>query len=151
MESVEEMNEIEMDMNYWKYCYFVVPTSPPKDVTVVSKEGKPRTIIVNWQPPSEANGKITGKMPLSVCLFPIYVQRKNSRRVLCYWEKYESECWPGHFTRCYESWWSLKVGTVCPHCMSLVGVGWTRQTAFGCSRTLWPYLFSSEKLFCASD
>uniref|UniRef100_A0A8C6YCR4 Neogenin n=1 Tax=Naja naja TaxID=35670 RepID=A0A8C6YCR4_NAJNA len=37
-----------------------VPTSPPKDVTVVSKEGKPRTIIVNWQPPSEANGKITG-------------------------------------------------------------------------------------------
>nr|XP_033775826.1 neogenin isoform X5 [Geotrypetes seraphini] len=37
-----------------------VPTSPPKDVTVVSKEGKPRTIIINWQPPSEANGKITG-------------------------------------------------------------------------------------------
>uniref|UniRef100_A0A8C3KSN1 Neogenin 1 n=1 Tax=Calidris pygmaea TaxID=425635 RepID=A0A8C3KSN1_9CHAR len=38
----------------------LVPTSPPKDVTVLSKEGKPRTIIVNWQPPSEANGKITG-------------------------------------------------------------------------------------------
>ncbi|KAM4676110.1 neogenin isoform 3-T3 [Discoglossus pictus] len=37
-----------------------VPSSPPKDVTVVSKEGKPRTIIINWQPPSEANGKITG-------------------------------------------------------------------------------------------
>ncbi|XP_018408293.1 PREDICTED: neogenin isoform X10 [Nanorana parkeri] len=37
-----------------------VPSSPPKDVTVISKEGKPRTIIVNWQPPSEANGKITG-------------------------------------------------------------------------------------------
>ncbi|XP_069621730.1 neogenin isoform X2 [Ranitomeya imitator] len=37
-----------------------MPSSPPKDVTVVSKEGKPRTIIVNWQPPSEANGKITG-------------------------------------------------------------------------------------------
>ncbi|XP_064421842.1 neogenin 1a isoform X3 [Latimeria chalumnae] len=37
-----------------------VPTSPPKDVTIVSKEGKPRTIIVNWQPPSEANGKMTG-------------------------------------------------------------------------------------------
>lgn len=32
----------------------------------MSKEGKPRTIIVNWQPPSEANGKITGKMLLSV-------------------------------------------------------------------------------------
>ncbi|KAM6950486.1 neogenin 1a isoform 2-T2 [Lycodopsis pacificus] len=37
-----------------------VPSSSPKDVTVVSKENKPRTIIVNWQPPSEANGKITG-------------------------------------------------------------------------------------------
>ncbi|KAI1904386.1 hypothetical protein AGOR_G00005110 [Albula goreensis] len=36
------------------------PSSSPKDVTVVSKEGRPRTIIVNWQPPSEANGKITG-------------------------------------------------------------------------------------------
>ncbi|KAI3376917.1 hypothetical protein L3Q82_000166 [Scortum barcoo] len=36
------------------------PSSSPKDVTVVSKENKPRTIIVNWQPPSEANGKITG-------------------------------------------------------------------------------------------
>lgn len=38
-----------------------VPSSSPKDVTVVSKENKPRTIIVNWQPPSEANGKITGE------------------------------------------------------------------------------------------
>uniref|UniRef100_A0A8C5C881 Neogenin 1b n=1 Tax=Gadus morhua TaxID=8049 RepID=A0A8C5C881_GADMO len=38
-----------------------IPSSAPKDVTVVSKEGKPRTIIVNWQPPSEANGKITGQ------------------------------------------------------------------------------------------
>lgn len=51
-----------------------VPTSPPKDVTVVSKEGKPRTIIVNWQPPSEANGKITGGargtllgLPMAAC------------------------------------------------------------------------------------
>uniref|UniRef100_A0A8C5QIN0 Neogenin 1 n=1 Tax=Leptobrachium leishanense TaxID=445787 RepID=A0A8C5QIN0_9ANUR len=37
-----------------------VPSSAPKDVTVISKEGKPRTIIINWQHPSEANGKITG-------------------------------------------------------------------------------------------
>ncbi|XP_059372536.1 neogenin-like isoform X3 [Carassius carassius] len=37
-----------------------IPSSAPKDVTVVSKEGRPRTIIINWQPPSEANGKITG-------------------------------------------------------------------------------------------
>ncbi|XP_068881740.1 neogenin isoform X4 [Aphelocoma coerulescens] len=55
----------------------LVPTSPPKDVTVVSKEGKPRTIIVNWQPPSEANGKITasgsaGKGSRPVDLGPDY-------------------------------------------------------------------------------
>ncbi|XP_029111976.1 neogenin 1a isoform X4 [Scleropages formosus] len=37
-----------------------IPSSSPKDVTVVSKEERPRTIIVNWQPPTEANGKITG-------------------------------------------------------------------------------------------
>lgn len=44
------------------YTVFVTaPSSAPKDVTVVSKENKPRTIIVNWQPPSEANGKITGE------------------------------------------------------------------------------------------
>lgn len=40
--------------------FALAPSSAPKDVTVVSKEGRPRTIIVNWQPPSEANGKITG-------------------------------------------------------------------------------------------
>ncbi|TSK13442.1 Neogenin [Bagarius yarrelli] len=37
-----------------------LPTSAPKDVTVVTKEGRPRSININWQPPSEANGKITG-------------------------------------------------------------------------------------------
>lgn len=44
-----------------------VPSSSPKDVTVVSKENKPRTIIVNWQPPSEANGKITGESSYTFC------------------------------------------------------------------------------------
>uniref|UniRef100_A0A8C2KQH5 Neogenin 1 n=1 Tax=Cyprinus carpio TaxID=7962 RepID=A0A8C2KQH5_CYPCA len=37
-----------------------VPSSAPKDVTVISKEGSPRIININWQPPTEANGKITG-------------------------------------------------------------------------------------------
>uniref|UniRef100_UPI00358F5C37 neogenin-like isoform X2 n=1 Tax=Myxine glutinosa TaxID=7769 RepID=UPI00358F5C37 len=37
-----------------------VPSSPPKDLTIISKEDQPRTAIVNWQPPSEANGRITG-------------------------------------------------------------------------------------------
>ncbi|EPY82686.1 hypothetical protein CB1_000632018 [Camelus ferus] len=37
----------------------VAPTSAPKDLTVITREGKPRTVIVSWQPPLEANGKIT--------------------------------------------------------------------------------------------
>ncbi|XP_073798607.1 neogenin isoform X15 [Danio rerio] len=37
-----------------------IPSSAPKDVTVISKEGNPRIININWQPPTEANGKITG-------------------------------------------------------------------------------------------
>ena len=37
------------------------PTSAPKDLTVITREGKPRTVIVSWQPPLEANGKITGR------------------------------------------------------------------------------------------
>lgn len=48
-----------------------VPSSSPKDVTVVSKENKPRTIIVNWQPPSEANGKITGESQSFSCVLHI--------------------------------------------------------------------------------
>lgn len=40
--------------------YESIPSSAPKDVTVISKEGNPRIININWQPPTEANGKITG-------------------------------------------------------------------------------------------
>ncbi|XP_032889340.1 netrin receptor DCC isoform X2 [Amblyraja radiata] len=40
--------------------YEAAPTSAPKDLTVISREGKPRAIIISWQPPLEANGKITG-------------------------------------------------------------------------------------------
>ncbi|NXE99849.1 DCC protein, partial [Menura novaehollandiae] len=35
------------------------PSSAPKDLTVISREGKPRNVIVSWQPPLESNGKIT--------------------------------------------------------------------------------------------
>lgn len=69
----------------------------------MSKEGKPRTIIVNWQPPSEANGKITGKMPLSVCLFSVLVWQKHSSPGLCGWEKWQSGGWLDHFMRRRES------------------------------------------------
>uniref|UniRef100_A0A4W3I9X8 DCC netrin 1 receptor n=1 Tax=Callorhinchus milii TaxID=7868 RepID=A0A4W3I9X8_CALMI len=36
------------------------PTSAPKDLTIISREGKPRAVIISWQPPIEANGKIIG-------------------------------------------------------------------------------------------
>ncbi|XP_048359161.1 netrin receptor DCC [Sphaerodactylus townsendi] len=39
--------------------YEAAPNSAPKDLTVITREGKPRAVIVSWQPPLEANGKIT--------------------------------------------------------------------------------------------
>ncbi|KAF3847087.1 hypothetical protein F7725_020115 [Dissostichus mawsoni] len=36
------------------------PSSAPKDLTVISREGRPRAILISWQPPMEANGRITG-------------------------------------------------------------------------------------------
>ncbi|KAK7084454.1 putative aminophospholipid-translocase, partial [Halocaridina rubra] len=36
------------------------PSSPPRDVTVVTIAGEPSTTIFNWQPPKQNNGKITG-------------------------------------------------------------------------------------------
>ncbi|CAB1319117.1 unnamed protein product, partial [Coregonus sp. 'balchen'] len=32
--------------------------STPKDLTVISREGRPRAILISWQPPMEANGRI---------------------------------------------------------------------------------------------
>uniref|UniRef100_H3D9L6 DCC netrin 1 receptor n=1 Tax=Tetraodon nigroviridis TaxID=99883 RepID=H3D9L6_TETNG len=34
--------------------------SAPKDLTVISREGRPRSILISWQPPMEANGRLTG-------------------------------------------------------------------------------------------
>lgn len=39
------------------------PSSSPKDLTVISREGRPRAILISWQPPMEANGRITGGAP----------------------------------------------------------------------------------------
>ncbi|XP_040434383.1 netrin receptor DCC-like [Falco naumanni] len=39
--------------------YEAAPTSVPKYLTVITREGKPRAVVVSWQPPLEANGKIT--------------------------------------------------------------------------------------------
>ncbi|KAK2816160.1 hypothetical protein Q7C36_022431 [Tachysurus vachellii] len=40
--------------------YEAAPSSAPKDLTVIGREGRPRSILISWQPPLEANGKITG-------------------------------------------------------------------------------------------
>ncbi|XP_048459942.1 netrin receptor DCC [Rhincodon typus] len=51
--------------------YEAAPTSAPKDLTVINREGKPRAVIISWQPPMEANGKITG-------YFLFYTVEKNA-------------------------------------------------------------------------
>uniref|UniRef100_A0A8C1S9E2 DCC netrin 1 receptor n=1 Tax=Cyprinus carpio TaxID=7962 RepID=A0A8C1S9E2_CYPCA len=40
--------------------YEAAPSSAPKDLTVIGREGRPRAILISWQPPLEANGRITG-------------------------------------------------------------------------------------------
>lgn len=40
--------------------YEAAPSSAPKDLTVISREGRPRTVLISWQPPMEANGRIIG-------------------------------------------------------------------------------------------
>ncbi|KAM6985917.1 netrin receptor DCC [Aplochiton taeniatus] len=40
--------------------YEAAPSSTPKDLTVISREGRPRSILISWQPPMEANGRIVG-------------------------------------------------------------------------------------------
>lgn len=37
------------------------PSSPPRDLTVVPVEENPSAINLNWQPPKQPNGQITGK------------------------------------------------------------------------------------------
>ncbi|XP_052314585.1 netrin receptor DCC [Oncorhynchus keta] len=40
--------------------YETSPSSAPKDLTVISREGRPRAILISWQPPMEANGRVMG-------------------------------------------------------------------------------------------
>ncbi|KAJ8868420.1 hypothetical protein PR048_029936 [Dryococelus australis] len=37
------------------------PSSQPRDLTVVPVEGNPTTVNLNWQPPRQPNGAITGQ------------------------------------------------------------------------------------------
>ena len=46
------------------------PSSPPRDLTVVPVEENPSAINLNWQPPKQPNGQITGAFsPPSGLLF----------------------------------------------------------------------------------
>lgn len=46
------------------------PSSAPKDLTVISREGRPRAILISWQPPMEANGRITGEsLPINTQVY----------------------------------------------------------------------------------
>uniref|UniRef100_T1J0I1 Neogenin n=1 Tax=Strigamia maritima TaxID=126957 RepID=T1J0I1_STRMM len=38
----------------------IAPSSYPRDVTIVASENSPTAVNVNWQPPKQANGQITG-------------------------------------------------------------------------------------------
>lgn len=60
------------NFSFQLYSLFSAPTSAPKDLTVITREGKPRAVIVSWQPPLEANGKITGKH-LHYPVFSVYL------------------------------------------------------------------------------
>ena len=47
-------------------CGLTVPTSSVRDLTPVSIENWPNAISLNWQPPRQTNGQITGTF--SICL-----------------------------------------------------------------------------------
>lgn len=45
------------------------PSSPPRDLTVVPVEENPSAINLNWQPPKQPNGQITGKTLVFIGIF----------------------------------------------------------------------------------
>lgn len=47
------------------------PSSPPRDLTVVPVEGNPTVVNLNWQPPKQPNGQITGNLLNSFTSFII--------------------------------------------------------------------------------
>lgn len=51
------------------------PSSPPRDLTVVPVEGNPTVVNLNWQPPKQPNGQITGNLLISFhhLLFVIFI------------------------------------------------------------------------------
>lgn len=56
------INFIMIDIKYKSTIHFLAPSSPPRDLTVVSSEDDPSQINLHWQPPKQPNGHITGIM-----------------------------------------------------------------------------------------
>lgn len=42
--------------------YEAAPSSPPRDLNIESIEGNPTSVMLQWQPPKQPNGPITGNM-----------------------------------------------------------------------------------------
>ena len=84
------------------------PSSAPKDLTVIGREGRPRSILISWQPPLEANGRITGKSELGLLhLFgPVYAWTATLRGLASVAPKKSiigeslMDRFAGHFAKC---------------------------------------------------
>uniref|UniRef100_A0A8D9AVD2 Neogenin n=1 Tax=Cacopsylla melanoneura TaxID=428564 RepID=A0A8D9AVD2_9HEMI len=57
---VRSKKESEWSMIVLNTTQEAAPASAPRDLTVVSKEGDPSVLNLNWQPPKSANGQISG-------------------------------------------------------------------------------------------
>ncbi|KAI5727214.1 hypothetical protein M8J76_016252 [Diaphorina citri] len=57
---VRAKKESEWSMIVLNTTQEAAPASAPRDLTVVSKEGDPSLVNLNWQPPKSANGQISG-------------------------------------------------------------------------------------------
>lgn len=59
---VKGRRESTWSLSVFNTTHEAAPTTPPRDLTVVSMESNPAAIILNWQPPKQPNGQITGYM-----------------------------------------------------------------------------------------
>lgn len=59
------------------------PSSPPRDLTVVPVEENPSAINLNWQPPKQPNGQITGEIPplIRTSLLSVFSIRSTTKKI----------------------------------------------------------------------
>lgn len=79
---VRVKKESEWSMIVLNTTLEAAPASAPRDLTVVSKEGDPSLVSLNWQPPKLANGLISGEFffssnKLKLFIFPLNLIKKN--------------------------------------------------------------------------